>query len=188
MFKVRHGFLLLVLALFDTFFAYAFPVDFTFQSMSFISHLCFMGLLIWTMQLEWVDRLLAGALCGLLFDFFFTSSFPTSFILYPLFTMVAGWLYQQLQEDVRIKYAIAIVGVVLLDWIPLIACKLVRIVQVSFGTWMIQVGLFTLLFHIVMIIGYHYLSTYMAENEKMDVEQGNRYQRKRVRRLRPMGK
>ena len=161
MFKVTTAFLLVVMAMLDTFFAYAFPVDFTFQSFSFISHLCVMGLLIWTLEMEWLNRLLLGALCGILFDFFFTSNFPLSFILFPILTVSTGALYQQFQEDIRIRYGLVLIGVVLVDWIPFIGFKLLRSIQVSFGTWLIHVGFFTILYHIVLLVGYHYLSDYM---------------------------
>ncbi len=188
MFKTRYIFLMVIMALFDTFFAYAFPVDFTFRSMSFISHLCLMGLLIWTARLEWMDRLLAGALCGILFDFFFVSSFPTSFILFPLLTLANGWIYQQLEDDFRWLYGLAIVSIYLYDWIPFMTYKLFGKIHVGFISWFIHVELATLLFHSVAIIGYHYLSRYMEANENIDVQQGNTTIKKRVRRLRPMGK
>ena len=165
MFKVRTLFLLVLLAMLDTFFAYAFPVDFTFRSFSFVSHLCVMGILIFTLEMEWLDRLLIGSLCGISFDFFFTSNFPLSFLLFPILTLSIGALYQQFQEDLRVRYGLVLLGVVLVDWIPFIGYKLMRSIQVSFGSWFIHVGFFTILYHIVILVGYHYVSNYMNRNE-----------------------
>lgn len=188
MFKTRYIFLLFLFALFDTFFAYAFAVDFTFRSMSFVSHLCLMGLLVWTARLDWVDRLLAGALSGILFDFFFVSSFPTSFALFPLLTLANGWVYQQLEDDVRWLYGLSLLSVFLVDFIPMVTYKLFGKLQVGLVSWFIHIELCTLLFHVLALIGYHYLSSYMAANEEMDQQQGNTTIKKRVRRLRPTGK
>lgn len=188
MFKIRYIFLLFLLALFDTFFIYAFPVDFTFQSLSFVSHLCLLMLLVWTAKLEWLDRVLIGALCGILYDFFFVSSFPNAFILYPLLTWLNGLGYQATDKRVVWLYGFSVTGVFLVDFIPYVFYKTLGTIQVGFGIWFVYVEVFTILFHIAALVGYHYLATYMDRNEKLDLQQGRRRERHRIRRLRPMGK
>ena len=80
--KLKNMFILLfILGIADSFITYVFPVDFTFQSMSFVPHIAFMALLLVTYDRKWLDRVLIGGLYGLIYDFFFQSTFPLSFFL-----------------------------------------------------------------------------------------------------------
>ncbi|MBP3853129.1 MAG: hypothetical protein J6D18_01010, partial [Erysipelotrichaceae bacterium] len=114
--------------------------------------------------------------------------FPTSFILFPFLSWLCGMIYQRFEQEPIRLYALTLGGVLLLDAIPFFFYKFIQRLQVSTGIWFVHVELFTILFHIVAYAGYHYLSNYMAANERVDLQQGRGQLRRRVRRLRPMGK
>lgn len=76
--------LLFITGIVDTYISYVFAVDFTFQTMSFVPHVTLMALLMMTYDRVLMDRILIGALFGLLYDFFFQSSFPISFSYFHL--------------------------------------------------------------------------------------------------------
>ena len=64
--KLKNMFILLfILGIADSFITYVFPVDFTFQSMSFVPHIAFMALLLVT-----YDRKSFNLLFHFLFYFF----------------------------------------------------------------------------------------------------------------------
>ena len=72
--KLRTLFVfLLIMALLDTLIVYIWPPDFTFQAISCVPHLCFMALLLLVYKRNWIDRVLMGILCGLIYDYFFLS-------------------------------------------------------------------------------------------------------------------
>ena len=72
--KERCSFIfLLILAILDQMNASLFSVDFTYSSLSFVSHLCFCGCILVVSHEKSLNRLLYACLCGLCVGLFFTS-------------------------------------------------------------------------------------------------------------------
>ena len=119
--KLKNMFILLfILGIADSFITYVFPVDFTFQSMSFVPHIAFMALLLVTYDRKWLDRVLIGGLYGSIYDFFFQSTFPLS-----------------------------LVSAILLDVLPYIFFRLCGGIQIHAWSWFGHLELATILFQCV---------------------------------------
>ena len=78
----------LCLGILDLFAAYAWPMDYTLEHMSFVPHFYFIGMLVYVYNKPARNRLLLGFLTGLLYDFFVGSAFPTASLSFP----AAAWL------------------------------------------------------------------------------------------------
>ena len=64
--KERYSFIfLLILALLDQINASLFGVDFTYSSLSIVSHLCFCGCMLVVSHEKTMNRILYSCLCGL---------------------------------------------------------------------------------------------------------------------------
>ncbi len=60
--KLRNILLLLfIMAAIDQLIVLSVPVDFTYQSLSFIPHICLLTYLLLMQQQDWKDRVLVGA-------------------------------------------------------------------------------------------------------------------------------
>ena len=72
--KERYSFIFLaILAMLDQLIASLFGVDFTYSSLSLVSHLCFCGCLLVVFHERSLNRFLYACLCGLCVGMFFTS-------------------------------------------------------------------------------------------------------------------
>lgn len=147
--KLKNMFILLfILGIADSFITYVFPVDFTFQSMSFVPHIAFMALLLVTYDRKWLDRVLIGGLYGLIYDFFFQSTFPLSFLLFPFFAWLCGFVYEK-KEDIFWLSGTFLVSAILLDVLPYIFFRLCGGIQIHAWSWFGHLELATILFQCV---------------------------------------
>lgn len=81
--KERCSFIfLLILAILDQMNASLFSVDFTYSSLSFVSHLCFCGCILVVSHEKSLNRLLYACLCGLCVGLFFTSDWLVKMVLF----------------------------------------------------------------------------------------------------------
>ena len=86
--KERYSFIFLaILAMLDQLIASLFGVDFTYSSLSLVSHLCFCGCLLVVVHERSLNRFLYACLCGLCVGMFFTSDWLVKMLLFGLFGM-----------------------------------------------------------------------------------------------------
>lgn len=187
--KLRTLFVfLLIMALLDTLIVYIWPPDFTFQAISFVPHLCFMALLLLVYKRNWIDRVLMGMLCGLIYDYFFLSTFPLSTILFPAACFGLGWLIEKVSDDVRWLSLGTMGCVILLDILPFIISKLFGQVTVSFSRWFVHVELLTIVFHCAALLALYYIIDVMDRISTRHSNQKNAMEKKNYRRIRSFGK
>ncbi|MDX8416881.1 hypothetical protein [Absicoccus intestinalis] len=187
--KLRTFFLfLLIMALLDTLIVYIWPPDFSFQNMSFVPHICFMALLLLVYKRNWIDRVLMGMLCGLIYDYFFLSTFPLSTILFPAASFGLGWLIEKTSDDVRWLSLGTIGCVILLDILPFLVSKLFGQVSVSFGRWFLHMELMTIVFHCAALLALYYIIDVIDRISMRHSNQKNAIEKKNYRRIRSFGK
>lgn len=90
--KERYSFIFLaILAMLDQLIASLFGVDFTYSSLSLVSHLCFCGCLLVVVHERSLNRFLYACLCGLCVGMFFTSDWLVKMLLFGLFGWAIGF-------------------------------------------------------------------------------------------------
>ncbi len=150
--RKRSIFLILFLmALLDSFIAYVFPVDFMFLKYSFVPHLCFMTLLLFMHDKETLTRILVGILCGVIYDFAFGSVFPTSVLLFPLFTWLIAYWDAYFDNDLRWLYIGCVVFAFFLDFIPFIIYFFASNYHVPIFEWILHTQVVTVAINIVVV-------------------------------------
>lgn len=143
--------LLFITGIVDTYISYVFAVDFTFQTMSFVPHVTLMALLMMTYDRVLMDRILIGALFGLLYDFFFQSSFPISFFLFPLASVFVGFVYEK-KENLLYLAGVTMLSGFLYDFIPYFISRLFHVLQLHFWTWFFRLEFATLIFQLITLL------------------------------------
>lgn len=175
---------LIVLAFLDDFIAVVYPFDFTYHSISFVPHFCFIGLMMIVCTRPILDRVLMSLLCGLLSDFFFMPTFPTYTILYTLLGTSIGFL-QDWMEDNDIVKGVSIFGsVVLLEFIPFFIDKIFKITRLKYKTWFIYNGLLTFSLNTLMIFALIYIFSVFERYEAIQKIRKQRVERNKYRNLR----
>ena len=143
--------LLFITGIVVTYISYVFAVDFTFQTMSFVPHVTLMALLIICYDRVLMDRILIGALFGLLYDFFFQSSFPISFVLFPFASFFVGFVYEK-KEDVLWLAGTCMLSGFLYDFIPYLFSRLFNLIQLHFWVWIYRFEFSTLIFQFITLL------------------------------------
>lgn len=157
-FGILFGFF--CLAILDSIFAYACPIDFTYTSLSVVWHFYLTGLLVFVRDKPWLNRVLIGATAGIVRDLFFTSTFPFCFLLYPLLALLAG-LYQKKMRSMESACLIYMGVLFLVDFVPFLYQKAAGITSVSLISWLYHVELLTLIFSGLIVIGMIYVDLIM---------------------------
>lgn len=130
--------LLIACALVDDLISLVLPPDFRYQTVTLVPHFCFITMLVIVCSRSWLDRLLIGALCGILTDFFFTISFPTYFLTYALLAFLSGFLYTYMEEDSKTQALLLWAVTLFVDLIPFLFYKYFGLLNVSFSTWFLH--------------------------------------------------
>ncbi|MCF0261231.1 MAG: rod shape-determining protein MreD [Erysipelotrichaceae bacterium] len=145
-----------LLAMLDSLLGSAAPIDFTYQHISIVWHICFLGMLIYLHDKPWVTRVSCAALIGIILDYFFQGSFPVCFILYPLFAWLSGLLPERMEND-RFAFCIYMAACFLLDFIPYGVQLLFGQTNISLGRWLYCIELLTTLTNALSILALMYL-------------------------------
>ncbi len=160
--KKRFGILFgfFCLAMLDSIFAYAFPVDFTYTHLSVVFHFYLTGLLVFVRDKPWLNRMLIGAMAGLVRDLFITSTFPFCLIMYPLLSLLAG-VYQKRIRSLESASVIYLSILFLVDFIPFIYQRATGIVNIGFISWLYHIELLTILVGALIVISLIYADLVM---------------------------
>lgn len=151
---MRNKFYLIVLiflALFDDFMAMVLPLDYTYHSLSFVPHFCFIALMLIVYSKSWLDRALISALCGILTDYFFMPTFPKYFILYTFLGIGIGFLHDWMDEDDRNKGLVILGAMFLLDFVPYLWSLFTEVTKLHFQSWLLYQGFLTFTINGLMI-------------------------------------
>lgn len=157
-FGILFGFF--CLAILDSIFAYACPIDFTYTSLSVVWHFYLTGLLVFVRDKPWLNRLLIGAMAGIIRDLFFTSTFPFCFLFYPALTLLAG-IYQNRARSLESACLIYISLLFLVDFVPYLVQRMEGLTSVSLISWLYHMELLTLLIGSLVVIGMIYIDLIM---------------------------
>ena len=168
--KLRNSFIFLfIMGIVDTYISYVFAVDFTFQTLSFVPHVALMALLLVTYDRTWLDRVLIGALFGLIYDFFFQSTFPISFLFFPLLCYLVGYVYQK-KEDLFWLAGTCMLSGFLYDFLPYLFYRVRGIVQLRFMVWLSHLEIETMIFQFITLLalyfGFNLLQQFFAYRSK----------------------
>lgn len=144
--KKRFGILFsfFCLAMLDSIFAYAFPIDFTFSRFSVIWHFYLTGLLVFVRDKPWFNRVLIGAMAGVIRDLFFTSTFPFCLVFYPMLAFAAG-IFQDRLRSSEFAFVNYMICLFLVDFVPFLGQKWMGLTNVSILSWLYHVELITML-------------------------------------------
>ncbi|MBB5183785.1 rod shape-determining protein MreD [Catenisphaera adipataccumulans] len=169
-----------VAACLDVWLTFVFPPDYTYQKLSFIPHICFLVCMMAIYDRKPIDRVLIGALCGILYDFFFGSTFPVSFLLFAAFGYTTGLFKENYDKDMRLLFVVLSAEVFLLDTLPFLFCKIIGTMHVNVGTWLLHMELLTVAIHIAVIYGLMYVLDAVdawaaRREEKRDQQRRNSY-------------
>lgn len=146
--KERCSFIfLLILAILDQMNASLFSVDFTYSSLSFVSHLCFCGCILVVSHEKSLNRLLYACLCGLCVGLFFTSDWFFKMILFGLFGWLSGLFKNAMDQDHWVQFALVFLMMFINDLICFLGAKLFGYLTMSFVKWFIHVEALTLIFN-----------------------------------------
>lgn len=155
-FGILFGFF--CLAILDSIFAFVFPLDFTYTHFSVTWHFYLTGLLIFVRDKPWLTRLLIGLFAGILFDLFFTNTFPACFFLYGFLGLVSGFF----QIPTKRKQTIVYMSLLFLaDFLPYLFQKLLGHSNVSFFRWFYYMELISLLIGTLICMGMIHLDLIM---------------------------
>lgn len=157
-FGILFGFF--CLAMLDSIFSFACPIDFTYQSLSVVWHFYLTGLLVFVRDKPWLNRLLIGAMAGIVRDLFFTSTFPFCFLLYPVLALLAG-LYQKRARSLESACILYISILFLVDLVPYLFQRLTGQTNISFFVWLYHMELLTMLIGSLVVIGTIYVDLIM---------------------------
>lgn len=131
------------LAIIDTLIGYIFPIDFRYIEWSVIPHFCLIGTLIYVCDKEWLNRLLIGALVGLVFDMLFTNSFPLDLLLFSVASYGIGYILPKITSK-KLQCLVMIAIVFVYDSIPYVWNCLFGFDSASFGLWFLHMELITM--------------------------------------------
>lgn len=157
-FGILFGFF--CLAMLDSIFGFACPIDFTYQSMSIVWHFYLTGLLVFVRDKPWFNRLLIGAMAGIVRDLFFTSTFPFCFVFYPVLALLAG-LYQKRARSTESACVLYISILFLVDFIPFVFQRMTGQTNILLPVWLYRVELLTMLTGSLVVIGMIYIDLIM---------------------------
>ncbi len=157
-FGILFGFFCLMVL--DSIFAFAFPIDFTYTKMSVVWHFYLTGLLVFVRDKPWQNRLLIGAMAGIVRDLFVTSTFPFCFFFYPLLALAAG-IYQNKARSLESACVIYVSILYLCDFVPFCLQRMQGVTNVSLFTWFYRVELITLLCSGLIVIAMIYIDLVM---------------------------
>ncbi len=173
--------LLIISALLDSFFAYICPIDFSFQSYSFKTHFCFILMIYFLKDEEWQTRLLASMLCGLLYDFLIGTSFPTCTIMYPLLSVAAVIVLEQVRLNQQVEWATIVVSSFLLEFVPFLIYGFRSGWHVGIGLWFIRVELLTIIADILLVIALYYFLVFMLRRLEIRAQRQSQKARRKYR-------
>lgn len=146
--KERCSFIfLLILAILDQMNASLFSVDFTYSSLSFVSHLCFCGCILVVSHEKSLNQLLYACLCGLCVGLFFTSDWFFKMILFGFFGWLSGLFKNAMDQDHWVQFALVFLMMFINDLICFLGAKLFGYLTMSFVKWFIHVEALTLIFN-----------------------------------------
>lgn len=158
--KERYSFIfLLILAMLDQINASLLSVDFTYFSLSFVSHLCFCGCMLVVSHEKSLNRLLYACLCGLCVGMFFTSNWLIKMILFGFFGWVIGLFKNAMEQDHWVQFALVFLMMFINDLVCFFGAKLFGYLTMSFVKWFIHVEALTLIFNGVAIFVLIYIIT-----------------------------
>ena len=175
------------LAMLDSMFAYTTPIDFTYTHFSIAWHFYLTGLLVFVRDKPMMNRFLIGAMAGIIRDMFFTSTFPFSFLFYPMLALAAG-VYQNKARSLESACVIYISLIFCVDFFPFLFQKLMGITTVSFFSWFYHVELITLLVGSLIVIMMTYVDLVMDRFylfQSRIIQNSQRYRRHSARRRAP---
>lgn len=146
--KERCSFIfLLILAILDQMNASLFSVDFTYSSLSFVSHLCFCGCILVVSHEKSLNRLLYACLCGLCVGLFFTPDWLVKMVLFGFFGWLSGLFKNAMDQDHWVQFALVFLMMFINDLICFLGAKLFGYLTMSFVKWFIHVEALTLIFN-----------------------------------------
>lgn len=158
--KERYAvFFLILLALLDEIFSMVFPVDFTYSSLSFVSHLCFCGCMLVVAKEKTLNRVLYACLCGLCVGLFFTSNELIKMVLYGLFGLIIGFFDSIMEKDHWVCFGVVFISMFCMDLCMFFGAKLTGYLTMSFLKWFIHVEALTLIFNGLAIFVLLYIIT-----------------------------
>lgn len=148
-----------ILALLDQFISLKFPVDFTFSSVSFVPHFCFVGCMLMFNSQKLMNRILYSCLCGLCYGLFFGHNWLFEMILFTVFGLVLGLFHSYFVKDNRLLFAGMMISILLYDCFGFTLAYIMKRVTMTFIQWFIHVELFTLVLHILIVLALIYVIT-----------------------------
>lgn len=151
---------LFCLAMLDSIFSFCTPPDYTYARMSVIWHFYFIGILVFVRDKPWYNRILIAAAGGLVFDLFFTGTFPFAFFVYPLLAVLVG-LNQKRMESVEFAFFVYLLCCFGIDFLPWLWQSLHGITDVSLISWLYHMQLITLLVDSLTILAVMYADMVM---------------------------
>lgn len=158
--KERYSFIFLaILAMLDQLIASLFGVDFTYSSLSLVSHLCFCGCLLVVFHERSLNRFLYACLCGLCVGMFFTSDWLVKMLLFGLFGWAIGFFQEAMDQDHWVQFGIVFLMMFANDLICFFGAKIFGYLTMSFVKWFIHVEALTSIFNGVAIFVLIYIIT-----------------------------
>ena len=149
------------LAMIDAFIGMNFPIDYSYVESSVVPHFCLIGTLIYLKDKDWLDRLLIGGVIGILFDCFFTNTFPKNCFLFALLAFGIGFLNPYIQT--RKKACITFVIFALLyDFIPFGFTRFTHPEYMPFPVWARQLELYSVVLSIITALILMYIKEVMS--------------------------
>lgn len=148
-----------ILALLDQFISLVFPVDFTYSSISFVPHFCFVGCMLMLNNQKTLNRILYSCLCGLCYGLFFGHNWFLEMLLFTLFGFVLGFFHSYFVKDNRLLFLGMMISILLYDCIGFIFGTFMKTITMAFIQWFIYIELFTLVLHILVVLALIYVIT-----------------------------
>lgn len=136
--------LFLVMAFIQSAVVMVYPIDYSYQNISFIPHFSFLVLLLFCRGLSWQNRLLAGGAAGLVIDLFFNQTFPFNTLLYAALALAEIFFYRW-DRNRRVLFFAVLFFMFLLDFIPYAAIFLLDASAPAVHQWFLYMELATLL-------------------------------------------
>lgn len=183
--KERYAVVFLaILAMLDQIFSLAFSVDFTYSSLSFVSHFCFCGCMLVVAHEKSLNRILYAGLCGLCFGLFFTSNWFVQMILFAFFGWVVGLFKESMDQDHWLHAAIIFLMMFLWDLLCFFGYRLAGQITMSFFKWFIHVEALTLIFNGVVIFVLLYIITVFSRYATIKDVRFKRMEKMRMQNIR----
>ena len=175
---------LILLALLDDLIGLVAPVDFTYHSLSFIPHFCFIGLMLIVYARTLTDRILISALTGILTDYFFMSTFPKHFLLYTIMGICIGFFQTWMEESDRIKATCIMAAIFLIELIPYAWNVRSDSIILSLHSWLIYQGILTFSLNGLAVILLIYIFNVYGRYEAIQRIRSQRIEKNRYRNMR----